>query len=52
MFTIYLAPLTTLVGALMWGFSSNAKTQEASRIAFGVGLLVTLLQAAKLGLRL
>jgi Na+/phosphate symporter len=45
MMTIYLAPLTMLVGALVYGFAGNSKLQEIGRISFAFGLLVTLMEA-------
>ncbi len=44
MMTIYLAPLTALVGILMYGFAGNSKLQEIGRIMFAFGLLATLME--------
>ena len=46
MITIYLAPLTALVGVLMYAFASNPKLGEMGRIMFAFGLLVSLLEFA------
>jgi hypothetical protein len=40
---IYVAPLVCLIGALVYGLSSNAKVVELGRLAFACGLLATLL---------
>lgn len=42
MMAIYLAPLVMLIGALVYGLSSG-KASSLGLVAFGAGLLVTLL---------
>jgi hypothetical protein len=40
---IYIAPLTAIVGMLIYAFSSNPKAAEIGRLAFACGCLATLL---------
>ncbi len=40
----YLALIVCIVGLLTYALSDNGKVAEAGRIAFAMGLLVTLLQ--------
>jgi hypothetical protein len=42
--TVYLAPLVTILGCLVYALSSNGKVAELGRLAYAAGLLVTLLQ--------
>jgi Na+/phosphate symporter len=41
--SIYISLLVSLAGLIVYGLSANHKVQEMGRIAFGVGLLVFLL---------
>jgi Na+/phosphate symporter len=41
--TIYLAPLTAIIGVLAYALSASSKIQELGRIAFFCGLLITLM---------
>jgi Na+/phosphate symporter len=52
MLTILLAPCVTVVGALMYGFSGNAKVAEIGRILFFVGAFFTVSMLAQERLRL
>lgn len=47
MITIFLAPLVTLIGILMYALAANPKLQEIGRLAYAVGLLVTLIEFAQ-----
>lgn len=40
---VYLAPLTTVVGLVVYLAASNPKAQELGRLAAAMGLLATLL---------
>jgi hypothetical protein len=44
--TIYVSALVSLVGVLVYAFSSNAKVAEVGHVAYWVGLLVFLSQLA------
>lgn len=41
---IFLSLLVALIGALVYGLSSNPKVQELGRLSFGCGLLAFLLR--------
>jgi Na+/phosphate symporter len=41
--TLYLAPLLSLVGVLMYALAGNTKLQEIGRIMFAMALLASLL---------
>lgn len=43
---IYIAPLVTILGMILYLLASNPKTVELARIAYAFGLLVTLMQFA------
>jgi hypothetical protein len=44
--TIYISLLISIIGVLVYGFSTNPKAAEVGRLAFWVGLLAFLLRVA------
>ncbi len=47
----YVALVVALVGMLAYALSTNSKVQELGRVAFAMGLLVTLLVLAHQAIR-
>ena len=44
--TVYLAPFVMVLGGVAYKYSKDAKISDMGRIAFALGLFVTLLQFA------